>query len=373
MLSFILAAALAAHQPVLGPEILSAPQPPSYRVLQPSVGIAADRGSAVVAWAEGDHVFVSVLGIDGRLGEATDIPASAPVAPSIVSFRGGYLLAWVEKTVPERAIVVRLTAGLQPMQQQSIIAETAQLRSDGTSAFLMTGRTAYALAEDAGLNIGKAIDAGDDIAVMGSSTSAHLWHDVTICGHFNFVCGGTNLYVEVDGPDRKERITAIQTTTGMQTITSPAAIAFDGQRLLVACYNVEVDVTHLAGLRGLVQVRPYDAGWLAPPITIGAIWEPSSMTVRPSIASDGRRFVIVWRSWNGEHYQVTGAIIDNSTLVVTPLEIARGPNDALEPGIAAIAPGRFLITWTSLTATERRLGARFLDFGETPIRPRPSR
>jgi hypothetical protein len=372
MFTFILAAALVAHQPVLGPEILSAPQPPASRVLQPSVGIAADRGSAVVAWAGGDHVFVSVLGIDGRLGEATDIPASAPVAPSLVSFRGGYLLAWVEKTVPERAISVRLTAGLQPMQpQQAIIAETAQLRGDGTSALLLTGSTAYALTEDAGLNLSKAIDAGDDIAVMGSSTSAHLWHEVNPCGHFNWGCGGTDLYVEVDGPDRKERITAIQTTTGMQTITSPAAIAFDGQRLLVACYNVEVDVTHLSGFRGLVQVRPYDAVWLAPPITIGMIWDPS-MPVRPSIASDGRRFVIVWRSWNGEHYEVNGAIIDNSTLVVTPLEIARGPNDAFEPGIAAIAPGRFLITWTSLTATERRLGARFLDFGETPMRQRPS-
>ena len=372
MFTFILAAALAAHQPVLGPEILSAPQQPAYRVLQPSVGIAADRGSAVVAWAGGDHVFVSVLGIDGRLGEATDIPASAPVAPSIVSFRGGYLLAWVEKTVPQRAILVRLTAGLQPMQQQAIMitAETAELRGDGTSAFLLTGSTAYALTEDAELNLSRVIDARDDIAVMGSSTSAHLWHEVMPCGHFNWGCGGTDLYVEVDGPDRKERITAIQTTTGMQTITSPAAIAFDGQRLLVACYNVEVD--HLSWFRGLVQVRPYDAGWLAPPVTIGIIWD-RSMPVRPSIASDGRRFVVVWPSWNGEHYQVNGAIIDNSTLVVTPLDIARGPNDAFEAGIAAIAPGRFLITWTSLTATERRLGARFLDFGETPTRLRPSR
>jgi len=372
MLTFLLAAALAAHQPVLGPAILSAPQPPTYRVFQPSVGIAADRGSAVVAWAEGDHVFVSVLGIDGHLAEATDIPASAPVAPSIVSFRGGYLLAWVEKTVPDRAIVVRLTAGLQPMQRQTIIAETAQLRGDGTSAFLLTGSTAYALTEDAGLNLSNAIDAGDDIAVMGSSTSAHLWHEVTPCGHFNWGCGGTNLYVEVDRPDGKERLTAIQTTTGMQTITSPAAIAFDGQRLLVACFNVDVDVTHLAGLRGLVQVRPYDAGWVSPPITIGAIWEPST-PVRPVIASDGRRFVVVWRTWNGANYEVDGAVIDNSTLAVTPLDIARGPGDALEPGIAAIAPGRFLITWTSLTATERRLAARFLDFGETPIRIRPSR
>lgn len=372
MLTFMLAAALAARQPVLGPEILSAPQPPTYSVLQPEVGIAADHGNAVVAWAAGDHVYVDLLGIDGHLGVPTDIPASTPVAPSLAPFRGGYLLAWVEKTVPERAIIVRLTAGLQPIQAQTISATTAQLRSDGTYAFLLTGTTAYALTDDAGSNPNIGIYAGDDIAVLGSGTSAHLWHEVVPCGHFNWGCGGTDLYVEVDGPGRMERITAVQTTTGLETIASPAAIAFDGQRLLVACYNVAVDVSHTFGFRGAVQVRPYDAGWLAPPITVGGMWDPSA-PVRPGVASDGRRFVIVWRTWNGANYDVAGAIIDNSTLGVTPLDIALGPNDEVEPGVAAIAPGRFLITWTSRSATERRLAARFLDFEETPIRFRPSR
>ncbi len=227
------------------------------------------------------------------------------------------------------------------------------------------------MTEDAGSNPNVGIYAGDDIAVMGSSTSAHLWHEVELCGHFNWGCGGTDLYVEVDGPDRKERITAIQTTTGMETITSPAAIAFDGQRLLVACYNVAVDVSHTFGFRGSVQVRPYDAVWLAPPITVGGMWDPSA-PVRPGMASDGRRFVIVWRNWNGQNYDVLGAIIDSNTFAVTPLDIALGPNDEVEPGVAAIAPGRFLITWTSRSATERRLAARFLDFGETPMRFRPS-
>jgi hypothetical protein len=369
MHALFLAAALAFHQPVLGPELLSAPQPPANPTVKPEVSIAADRGSAVLAWATGDHLYVDVLSIDGRLGEATAIPANAPVAPSIVAFRGGYLLAWVETALPERAIVVRLTAALQPMQQQTISATNAELRSDGTNAFLLISNTAYSLAEDGALNTAAGIDAGDDIAVMGSNTSAHLWHTVEPCGHFNWGCGGTDLNVEVNGPNHYERLIAVHTTTGLETITGPAAIAFDGRRLLVACYVG--DSLHRPDVRASVQVRPYDAEWLAPPITIGSIWD-ASPPVRPGIAGDGRRFVVVWRTWNGTNFDVAGAVIDNGTFEVAPLDIASGPNDEEGPGIAAIAPGRFLITWTSISATERRLAARFLDFGETPVRVRPS-
>ena len=229
MLALFLATAIAAHQPLLGPEILSAPQPPANLGVKPEVSIAADRGSAVLAWAAGDHVYVDVLGIDGRLGEATDIPASAPAAPSIVAFRGGYLLAWVETALPERAIVVRLTAALQPMQRQTISATSAELRSDGTYAFLLAGTTAYSLTEEGVLNLTPAIDARDDIAVMGSNKSAHLWHEVEPCGHFNWGCGGTDLLVQGDGI---EPTIAIKTTTGLETITGPSAIAFDGRRPL---------------------------------------------------------------------------------------------------------------------------------------------
>jgi hypothetical protein len=323
----------------------------------------------VLAWVAGDHVYVDILDIDGRLTEATDLPASAPAAPSIVAFRGGYLLAWVETAVPEQATLVRLTETLQPMQRQTIIATTAELRSDGNSAFLLTGNTAYAVTEDGILNLTPAIDARDDIAVMDSNTSAHVWHEINPCGHFNWGCGGTDLDVEVDGPGRNERLIAVQTTTGLETITGPAAIAFDGRRLLVAWYIGSSLRT--PGLRSTVQVRPYEAGWLAPPISIGGIWDPST-PVRPRVAWDGRRFVIVWRTWNGTNFDVAGAVIDNSTLQVTPLDIAQSPNDEFAPAVAAIAPGRFLITWTSISATDRRLAARFVDFGETPLRRRAS-
>jgi len=366
MLALFLATAMAAHQPLLGPEILSAPQPPASPAVKPEVSVAADRGNAVLAWTAGDHVYVDVLGVDGRLGEATDIQASAPSAPSIVAFRGGYLLAWAEATLPDRTIVVWLTAALQPMQRQTISATNAELRSDGTYAFLLTGTTAYSVTEDGTLNLTPAIDARDDIAVMGSTTSAHVWHEINRpCGHFNWGCGGTDLNVEMDGPKGSEQLIALETPTGLETITGPSAIAFDGQRLLVACYVG--DTLRRPDVPTSVQVRPYDAGWLAPPFTIGSIWD-TAPPVRPGIAWDGRRFVVVWRTWNGTNFDLAGAVIDNSTLEVAPLDIAHGPRDERAPAVAAIAPGRFLITYTVSTAGERRFAARFLDFGETPLR-----
>jgi hypothetical protein len=116
-----------------------------------------------------------------------------------------------------------------------------------------------------------------------------------------------------------------------------------------------------------MRVNAFGSVWPGAPISIGGFtdWQQPP---RPSMATDGERFVIVWRSWNRSGFDVVGAVVDPVTFLVTPLSIATTAADERETGVAAIAPGRFLITYTVTTGNERRLAARFLDFGETPVR-----
>jgi len=360
MIALLLAAGLL-HPPILGPQILSAPQPLPASTSQPALSVAPAAGGASIAWAADDHIYVAMLSLEGRIApQPTELQASQPTPPSIVPFRGGYLVAWSNLALPEQAVLVKLSQDLRPIAETRMAGRSAEVRSDGTFAWLLVDGNGFPVSDDGGgLALGGRVFVGDDLAVVGSALPPLVSHEVQSCfGHFNFCPPG--LYAVTIA----WRNTVYQIPTG--TNTFPASLAFDGRTLLSAYHIPDA----FGSASGAVRVFAFGAG--SPPILIGGYIDPQ-WRPRPSIATDGERFVVVWRSWHPDDYDVAGAVIDPVTFHVTPLSIAASSADEREPGVAAIAPGRFLITYTVSTGDERRLAARFLDFGETPVRFRPSR
>jgi hypothetical protein len=361
MLALFVAAALS-HSPFLGPEILSAPQPPAASVSVPAVSVAPFPGGAAIAWAADDHVYVDPLSVDGRLApHPTELAALQPSPPSIAPFRGGYLVAWSNLTLPEQVVLVKLSADLQPLAETRLSGRSAEVRSNGTFAWLLVDGRGFPVSDDGGgLSLGSVTAAVDDLAVMGSAAPARVSHEPESClGHFNFCLPG-HYVVSIAWGNTIEQI-----PTGMNTF--PASLVFDGRTLLTAFYYPDT-----TGYARSVNVYAFGGLSTAPPISIGGFMD-LQQPPRPSMATDGERFVVVWRSWNRSDYDVLGAVVDPVTFQVTPLSIAATSSDEREPGITAIAPGRFLITYTVSIGNERRFAARFLDFGETPFRRRSSR
>ena len=83
---------------------------------------------------------------------------------------------------------------------------------------------------------------------------------------------------------------------------------------------------------------------------------------RPSVASDGNRFVAVWRiaGQNGQHAIGAAAIDRDGT--VTPIAIPNLGDETL-PFVLAAGPNRFLVSYLSGRDGEHRLAGRFITFG----------
>src|SRR5436305_10163030 len=80
----------------------------------------------------------------------------------------------------------------------------------------------------------------------------------------------------------------------------------------------------------------------AQPLTIGT-FGPDAGPTRPDVATDGERYVVVWRTkTTAGDYDVAGASIDRSGMV-TPLVIASSFADERDPSVIALGNGTFLV------------------------------
>ena len=74
--------------------------------------------------------------------------------------------------------------------------------------------------------------------------------------------------------------------------------------------------------------------------------EPDLGYTRPDIASDGERYVVVWRTatdTTGTH-DIVGASIDRDGNIV-PLSIATSTADERDPSVVAVGNGTFLVAY----------------------------
>jgi hypothetical protein len=89
---------------------------------------------------------------------------------------------------------------------------------------------------------------------------------------------------------------------------------------------------------------------------------PEGGTTRPDIASDGERYVVVWRTAmsDGTH-DVVGASIDRAGNII-PLAIATSTADERDPSVIAVGDGTFLVAYEKFSNGERRIAGRFVTF-----------
>jgi hypothetical protein len=95
-----------------------------------------------------------------------------------------------------------------------------------------------------------------------------------------------------------------------------------------------------------------------------ATFGPDAGQTRPDIATDGQRYVVVWRtnSNHGDH-DIVGASLDRSGNV-TPLSFATSADDDRDPSVIALGPGKFLVAYEKRNGSDRRIAGRFVTFAE---------
>jgi len=83
---------------------------------------------------------------------------------------------------------------------------------------------------------------------------------------------------------------------------------------------------------------------------------------RADIASDGERYVVVWRTSLGDGtHDIVGASIDRAGNII-PLSIATSAADERDPSIVSMGDGTFVVAYEKFTNGERRIAGRFVTF-----------
>jgi hypothetical protein len=143
---------------------------------------------------------------------------------------------------------------------------------------------------------------------------------------------------------------------------SVPAIRSDGHDVLASWFVGNEAKGGSVAAAHLDPARFTDFPRVIPAFQIIGNFGPDIGATRPDIASDGDRYVVVWRTGlpDGSH-DIVGASVDRSGRVI-PLSIATSPDDERDPSVVAIGNGRFLVAYDKLSNGERRIAGKFVTF-----------
>ena len=386
LLSFVVCLAVSASgQPIIGPEITSAPTARLFHpnIAVPAVAMAKDQKSVVIAWSEpnGDgHATIRVSRLDagghavGTIHELPRVSATEDaVGPTIAALPSGrgFTVAWLEHA---SAVYTQLDADLNAFPPATL---SPPFVDDVTPVIVRAGKETWITAQNRLWLVddfgsiraqyfyvgGPASDmtaAGDLPQIVTGQRGSVL--DNNACGCARFGSG----FVSICPCPVYRSTYALQFITLFSAAQSipfdfdsmlQPAVLNDGREILIAWFRGseagggEVVLTHVD------PAAP--ASFKAPPQTIGTFALDAGMT-RPGIATDGDRTLVVWRNVApGNAHDIAGALIDRDGKV-TPLSIAASPDDEIDPSVIAIEPGLFLVAYEKIGATDRRIAGRFV-------------
>jgi hypothetical protein len=384
--------AFVSAQPFIGPEIASAPLPGRNAFLltaAPSAAMARDECGVVIAWtarnAAGlNRLYVGRLDSTAQLnGEPREIAiASAEtadvdtvsIAPLMTGV--GFALAWVELGSTATAVFSSLDGGLN--QTPPRILTAADIKNGGLSVVVRSGRSTWIAANgllwryniDGSLEpFSSGIKSSDMVAVTDFPIAVASIENQVIA---SCSCGGPHLWVCPAGCAKYSFTTSIQVlwlysasatqTFGFETAAQPA-IGSNGNDLILAWFDgaqrsggaVTAWILAPADISMINRAAPHE-------VVLGSFGADSGPT-RPDIATDGNRYVVVWRDRTAAgDYDVVGASIDHEDKV-TYLPIATSPADESDPSVISVGDGRFLVAYEKRAGGERRIAGRFIDFG----------
>jgi hypothetical protein len=405
-LGVLLCAAIAFGQPAIGPEVATDPLPSrgfSLPTYAPPLAMARDRNGVAVAWmmtGAGGGNRIHVVRLDGSAhftGPVREIAAFAPgdtdaSFPSIAASPdgNGFTLAWLEAPfysaiVPAssswNAVYCQLDSDLNPSPprflaeaiRSSVIVRSStstwitargllwEMRPDGSlSNFIIPGPTA----SDMAIAMGAPQIAGSQ-NVAGNYTCSP---DPRCIVHFGI--GG---FCDLQNPQcrKYEYNYTLQYVALYTASASPVfpffndagpAVASNGHDVLVGWFSGEQSK---GGQVFAARMTPDSAAHVThafdQPLVIGNFGPDAGLT-RPDIATDGQRFLAVWRSTSATNdHDIVGASVAPDGKI-TPLSIATSPDDERNPSVIAIGSGSFLVAYEKLGLGERRLAGRVITF-----------
>jgi hypothetical protein len=396
LLLFIHAVAASA-QPTVSAEISSGPLPfaniGSF-LPAPAVAVANDRTGVAVAWlmpdSVGDQINVVRLDATGHFtGQVQTVRASSDlvyvVAPSIAAVpRGdGFTLAWLEivsiSPAVTRTVYCRLDRDLKPSAPAVLIngirqaLTTPAIVRSGKTTWISAGGSAWEIRDDgsasAPLNAG--IDATDMTVAtdvpqivgfghVASSTAPTCRPECVVGGFPKFcIC-----------PIVRSTLYSLQFTS-LYSVTASKVFDFDSDAApAIGSDGRDVAVVWLHGAHEkggsvvMTRLLPPSFTDFPPAVTqylaIGT-FGPELGATRPAIASDGERYVAVWRTATNGSHDIVGASIDRAGNVI-PLSIATSVADERDPSVVSVAEGTFLVAYEKFVDGERRIAGRFVTF-----------
>jgi hypothetical protein len=395
---FILHVVSLLAQPVVGGEILSQPIPPrNDRLLlaAPAVAMARDQGGVAIAWsmrnASGDErIFVGRLDAIGQLrDQAVEVPLLLSdagvdaVYPSIARSEtgSGFTLGWIElfpaPSSASEAVYCRLDADLKPsapraLASRFLVAGPTIVRS-AAETWLTSDGLLFRLAADGSVaDIFNGGAAASDMAVADSSPQLVSGLRNLKAVDCKQPCAGMTAHFfcpescEVFQASFSLGYVALNTFSSSRTFVfdtdAQPSVGSDGRGVLFAWFQgAESSGGDVVAVRLQPPSFPNFKNGLDQPLTLGA-FGPDRGVTRPDIATDGQRYLVVWRTVSaaGDH-DIVGAMVDNSGKV-TPILIVASGADERDPSVIAVAEGTVLVAYEKISGGERRIAGRFISF-----------
>jgi len=358
----------------------------------PAVALAKDRTGVAIAWlmpdAIGDRISVVRLDATGHFtGQVQTIPTASSelvyvVAPSIATVpRGdGFTLAWLEivSTTLTRAVYCRLDRDLKPSTPAVLLAIQKPITApvivrSGKTTWISVDTSIWQLRDDGSL--GEPLNAGIDATDMTVATDLPQIVGVSHAGVGIICppgCGRTGHFATCGCPLAAPIAYSVQFTS-LYSITASRIFDYDSDASpAIGSDGRDAAIVwlHAAHVKG----GPVVMSRITPPAfkdfatTVNQFREigtfgPEGGPTRPDIASDGERYVVVWRTEVGDGtHDIVGASIDHSDNVI-PLTIANSTAaDERDPSVVSMGDGRFLIAYEKLSNGQRQIAGRFVTF-----------
>jgi hypothetical protein len=385
-------------QPAIGPEISSGSLPlTNIGSFLPALAVplAKDRTGVAIAWMMpgtiGDRISVVRLDVTGHFtGQVQTIPVASSepvyvVGPSLAAAPGGdgFTLAWLEivSFAPPvaRAVYCRLDRDVQPSTPEVLtvirqpITAPAIVRS-GKTTWISAGTSAWELREDGSLS--GPLNAGMTATDMTVATDVpqiaafgHVTSTIVPTCRPECVVGGTPKWCIcplVRSTVYSLRFTSLYSVTGSKEFEfdsdAAPAIGSDGHDAAIVWLHGE----HLKG-GPVVMTRILPPSFTDFPTAVNQFrvigsFGPESGPTRPDIASDGERYVVVWRTaMSGGTHDIVGASIDRTGNII-PLSIATSAADERDPSVVSLGDGNFLVAYEKISAGVRQIAGRFVTF-----------
>jgi hypothetical protein len=327
-----------------------------------------------------DRIYVARMDANGRIDEdaAIALPVTRPASrgpidamyPALAASPSGdgFIAAWMEISrdgLLARNVYCELDRALQPsplVLLPRLVTEPPVLVHKEGATWIVAGDNAQELRNDG--------------VVFGPYDVGPGASDVTLIGNSLRVAGATRLRTtigcscpigwgacfsvscEIYRDEFRLRLLSLftrvdQTTFQFSSETKPAVEAIDDQLLLAWFHGSQ-------STGGNVVAARSDWAETATPRILGTFARDTGPT-RPDMAADNERFLVVWRTKNGNDHDIAGAMVtlDGTS---TPLTIADSSADERDPAVLALGNDRFLIAYEKFIGSERRIVARTVTF-----------